>query len=98
MKTYLIQAKQTLVEVWTYTVEANSEEEALQLVEEGEMEDNDDHYQKDLGDLTYSIEGSDKVSPCVGHDMASWEEEDKLNERIDIIGQNGNEGIHYDNQ
>ncbi len=39
-----------------------------------------------------------KVFPCVGHDMASWEEEDKLNERIDIIGQNGNEGTHYDIQ
>jgi hypothetical protein len=39
-----------------------------------------------------------KVFPCVGHDMASWEEEDKLNKRIDIIGQNGNEGTHYDIQ
>ncbi len=98
MKRYTIQAKQTLVEVWTYTVEANSEEEALQLIEEGEVEDNDDHYQKDLGDLTYSVEGSDKVSPCVGHDMASWEEEAELNKRVDIIGQNGNEGTHYDIQ
>ena len=53
---YTIQAKQTLVEVWTYTVEANSEEEALRLIEEGEVDDNDDHYQEDLGDLSYSVE------------------------------------------
>jgi hypothetical protein len=28
--------------------------------------------------------------PCSKHDEASWDEE-----RMDIIGQNGNEGIHY---
>ena len=36
-----------------------------------------------------------KVSPCVGHELASWEEE-KLERRMNIIGQNGNEGLHYD--
>lgn len=40
--------------------------------------------------------GKYKTSPCVGHDAASWEEE--MNERIDIIGQNGNEGLHYDRE
>jgi hypothetical protein len=35
-----------------------------------------------------------KIPPCVGHDNASWGEE--LNERMDIIGQNGNEGLHYE--
>ena len=44
----------------------------------------------------YSIVESEKTAPCVSHDKASWEEEAKLNERIDIIGQNGNEGTHYD--
>ena len=33
--------------------------------------------------------------PCVGHDAASWEQEVELNKRMDIIGQNGNEGTHY---
>jgi hypothetical protein len=33
---------------------------------------------------------NEKVAPCRGHDAASWNEE-----RMDIIGQNGNEGIHY---
>lgn len=33
--------------------------------------------------------------PCVGHDAASWEHEDELNKRMDVIGQNGNEGTHY---
>jgi len=36
-----------------------------------------------------------KVKPCVGHDAASWEQEDELNKRMDIIGQNGNTGEHY---
>jgi len=35
-----------------------------------------------------------KVAPCIGHDAASWDEE-QANKRMDIIGQNGNEGIHY---
>jgi hypothetical protein len=44
----------------------------------------------------YNKTYNQKTSPCVGHDTASWEEEDKLNKRIDIIGQNGNEGTHYE--
>ncbi len=36
-----------------------------------------------------------KISPCVGHELASWEEEE-LERRMNIIGQNGNEGLHYD--
>lgn len=31
--------------------------------------------------------------PCTKHDEASWDEE-----RMNIIGQNGNEGTHYDNE
>lgn len=34
---------------------------------------------------------NERVAPCRGHDAASWDEE-----RMDIIGQNGNEGLHYD--
>jgi hypothetical protein len=30
------------------------------------------------------------------HDEASWEEES--NKRMDVIGQNGNEGLHYDKE
>jgi len=33
---------------------------------------------------------NEKVAPCRGHDAASWDEE-----RMDIIGQNGNTGEHY---
>jgi hypothetical protein len=33
---------------------------------------------------------NEKVAPCRGHDVASWDEE-----RMNIIGQNGNEGLHY---
>lgn len=35
-----------------------------------------------------------KIPPCVGHALMSDEEEN--NKRMDIIGQNGNEGLHYD--
>ena len=35
-----------------------------------------------------------KVAPCVGHSIAS-DEEEALNRRMDIIAQNGNEGLHY---
>ena len=38
---------------------------------------------------------NNKISPCVGHELASWEEEE-LERRMNIIGQNGNEGLHYD--
>jgi hypothetical protein len=35
------------------------------------------------------------VAPCRGHDAASWDAEE-AERRMDIIGQNGNEGLHYD--
>ena len=34
-----------------------------------------------------------RIPLCVGHAVASDEEE--MNRRMDIIGQNGNEGLHY---
>ena len=58
---YTVQAQHTLVEVWTYTVEANSKEEALQLVEDGEVEDNDDHQSWDLGNLSYVVFEPEKL-------------------------------------
>tara|TARA_R110000803_G_scaffold78744_5_gene143995 strand:- start:716 stop:1183 length:468 start_codon:yes stop_codon:yes gene_type:complete len=35
-----------------------------------------------------------KIPPCIGHDQSSQEEEEREN-RMKIIGQNGNSGIHY---
>jgi hypothetical protein len=37
---------------------------------------------------------AERTPPCVGHDKASWDEEE-AERRMDIIGQNGNEGLHY---
>jgi hypothetical protein len=38
-----------------------------------------------------------KESNCAKHDRDTWEqEEEELNKRMDIIGQNGNTGEHYD--
>jgi hypothetical protein len=39
-------------------------------------------------------EEAERIPPCVGHDAASWDE-GIINARMDIIGQNGNEGSHY---
>ena len=36
-----------------------------------------------------------KTPPCAGHELASWDEEEN-SKRMDVIGQNGNEGLHYD--
>lgn len=48
-KTYTILASTQLVEYVTYTVEAESEREALDLVEDGEVESNCDHWTKEVG-------------------------------------------------
>jgi hypothetical protein len=37
---------------------------------------------------------AERIPPCVGHDKASWDAEE-AERRMDIIGQNGNEGLHY---
>jgi hypothetical protein len=38
-----------------------------------------------------TFEDEPQQGACSKHDEASWDEE-----RMDIIGQNGNEGLHYD--
>ena len=35
-------------------------------------------------------------SPCASHDSFSQEEEERLEQRMKHIGQNGNDGLHYD--
>jgi hypothetical protein len=47
------------------------------------------------GESSFESFMDSKQSPCVKHDEASWDEEERLNKRMDIIGQNGNEGSHY---
>ena len=42
------------------------------------------------------FEDEPKQGACSKHDEASWEQEDELNKRMDIIGQNGNTGEHYE--
>ena len=37
---------------------------------------------------------AERIPPCIGHDKASWDAEE-AERRMDIIGQNGNEGLHY---
>jgi hypothetical protein len=45
--------------------------------------------------LNWNVDGAERIPPCVGHDAASWDDEEAANKRMDIIGQNGNEGSHY---
>lgn len=56
MKTFKILGQRTLIEYVTYTVEAESEEEALEMVKNGEVDDDDNHWTKDTGDETYEIQ------------------------------------------
>ena len=44
--------------------------------------------------LKWNVDGAERIPPCIGHDKASWDEIE-ANKRMDVIGQNGNEGIHY---
>jgi hypothetical protein len=55
--------------------------------------DGNDEYGEDI--LNWNVDGAERIPPCVGHDKASWDEEE-AERRMDIIGQNGNEGLHYD--
>jgi len=54
-------------------------------------------YSEKRAEQYYNERYSGKIPPCVGHELASQDEEE-ANKRMDIIGQNGNEGIHYDNK
>jgi hypothetical protein len=47
------------------------------------------------GESSFEAFMDTKQSPCIGHDKASWDEEE-AERRMNIIGQNGNEGLHYD--
>ena len=55
--------------------------------------DGNDEY----GESSFEAFMDTKQSPCIGHDKASWDEEE-AERRMDIIGQNGNEGLHYANE
>ena len=48
----------------------------------------------DYGESSFEAFMDAKGGPCSKHDEASWDEIE-TNKRMDIIGQNGNEGIHY---
>ena len=47
MKRFTITGVRTIDEYVTYTVEAETEEEAIEMVESGDIEDNDDHWQRE---------------------------------------------------
>ena len=62
MKTFTIRSVRTYDEYVTYTVEAETKEEALELVESGEIEDNDDHWQRETsGGEDFTIINEEEV-------------------------------------
>ena len=56
MKTYTVTKGTKLIEYVTYTVEADSKEEALEIVQNEDVDDNGDHWTTDTGEETYSVE------------------------------------------
>jgi len=62
MKKFTITGVRTLEEYVTYTVEAETAEEAIELVESGEFEDNDDHYQSEIsGGDVFSVTKEEEI-------------------------------------
>ena len=61
MKKFTVVGVRTIDEYVTYTVEAETEEEALEMVENGEVEDNGDHWHRDTGNgEDFYVEDGDK--------------------------------------
>lgn len=56
MGTYTVVKGTKLIEYVTFTVEAESEEEAIQKVKDDEAWDNEDHWTTDTGEEIYSIQ------------------------------------------
>jgi hypothetical protein len=62
MKRFTIVGVRTIDEYVTYTVEAETEDDAIELVEDGEVEDNGDHWQKDSGNgEEYSVQSVEDI-------------------------------------
>lgn len=60
MKKFTVVGVRTIDEYVTYTVEAETEDEALEMVENGEVEDNGDHWHRDTGNgEDFYIEGTE---------------------------------------
>ena len=56
MKKFTIVHTSIIEEYVTYTVEAETEEEAMAMIEDGDVDDNDDHWQENRGDSGYHID------------------------------------------
>jgi hypothetical protein len=48
----------------------------------------------EYGESSFEAFMETQGGPCSRHDAASWNEEE-MEQRMNIIGQNGNEGLHY---
>jgi hypothetical protein len=61
MKKFTIVREETLIECVTYTVEAETESEALELVEDGEIDDNEDHWTEDTAEVNYYVQSEEDL-------------------------------------
>ena len=74
MKRYTVEGVRTYEERVTYTVEANSEEEAIEMVESGEIEDNDDHWQRETsGGEDFKITMTELMDDDTHHELGGSE-------------------------
>lgn len=66
MKKFTIKGTRTLNEFVTYTVEAETQEDAIEMVESGDIEDNDDHWQIEIsGGEDFTIVSEHDVDPSL---------------------------------
>jgi len=62
MKRFTITGVRTIDEYVTYTVEAETEDEAIEMVENGEVDDNDDHWQRETsGGEDYTVTNVEEI-------------------------------------
>ena len=107
LRRYKDRAKKGLVKYGT-TMDRNdlSLVEWLQHLQE-EMMDATVYIEKLKQEINYQDEDTTRIlniphlefrSPCVAHDEASQKtiQEEELERRMNIIGQNGNDGLHYE--
>ena len=55
------------------------------------------HY-TDLIDPEMEVYGAERISPCSAHDKQMTIDEEISERRMNIIGQNGNDGLHYEDR
>jgi len=63
MKKFTIVGVRTYDEYVTYTVEAETEQESIEMIEEGDIEDNGDHWQRETsGGEDFTVQSVEDIN------------------------------------